>query len=122
MWLLFLLFTKHLIFDFLYQPPYQWQNKGTYGHAGGVVHAGQHAVSSAIILWPFASPVLVLTASLIEFVIHYHMDWFKMWYNAKKGWKCNLHNQFWILTGIDQWAHSLTYLGIAGLVQFGGAR
>jgi hypothetical protein len=53
--LLFLLFTKHLILDFLYQPPYQWKNKGTYGHLGGIVHAGQHALATFSVLLFFTS-------------------------------------------------------------------
>lgn len=113
LWLLFLLFTKHLIFDFLYQPPYQWMNKGTYGHAGGVVHAGQHSLASLAILFGFVAPVTALALSLVEGIVHYHMDWFKMWYNKKKGWGPTTHNEFWVLTGIDQWVHALTYLGIA---------
>lgn len=116
MWLLLLLFTKHLIFDFLYQPPYQWKNKGTYGHLGGIVHAGQHFIATLLILLTFAPPVLSLTLGVVEFVIHYHMDWFKMWYNKQKGWACNTHPEFWYLTGVDQWVHSLTYLLIAALV------
>lgn len=113
-WLLLLLFTKHLIFDFLYQPPYQWQNKGTYGHPGGIAHAGQHLLATAVVLSMWSGFTLsVLSICLGEFIIHYHMDWFKMWYNKKKGWACNTHPEFWYLTGIDQYVHALTYLGIA---------
>lgn len=39
--LLFWLFTKHFIVDFPLQAfPYQYQNKGTYGHPGGLLHSG----------------------------------------------------------------------------------
>ncbi len=113
--LLALLSIKHFVFDFLYQPPYQWQNKGTYGHLGGIVHSGQHVVATFIILLFFA-PALAGWLAVMEFLIHYHMDWFKMWYNAKKGWGATTHNQFWILTGFDQLIHSLTYILIAGIV------
>jgi hypothetical protein len=116
MWLLFLLFTKHLLLDFVYQPPYQWQNKGTYGHLGGIVHSGQHAVATFLILSFFTSYLTAFWVSVLEFIVHYHMDWFKMFYNKKKGWGPTTHNQFWVLTGIDQWVHSLTYLGIAALI------
>jgi hypothetical protein len=112
--LLFLLFTKHLILDFLYQPPYQWKNKGTYGHLGGIVHAGHHALATFSVLL-FFTP-FALHIALAEMVIHYHMDWFKMWYNKKKGWGPTTHVQFWNLTGIDQWVHSLTYLGMAAIL------
>jgi hypothetical protein len=46
------------------------------------------------------------------------MDWFKMWYNKKKGWGPTTHNEFWVLTGIDQWVHALTYLGIASALLY----
>lgn len=114
--LLALLFTKHLIFDFIYQPPYQWQNKGTYGHWGGLIHSGQHMIATLMILPFFTSLHLCALLCVTEMAIHYHMDWFKMWYNAKKGWKCNTHNEFWILTGIDQWVHAMTYVLIVGVV------
>jgi hypothetical protein len=117
-WLLFLLFTKHLIFDFVYQPPYQWQNKGTYGHLGGIVHSGQHAIATLVLLPYFTSIGVALFLATLEFVIHYHMDWFKMWYNKKKGWGPATHNEFWVLTGIDQWVHALTYLGITGALLY----
>jgi hypothetical protein len=67
----------------------------------------------------FAFPVTfkaICAIAVSEFVVHYHMDWFKMWYNKKKGWACNTHPEFWYLTGIDQFVHSITYLGIAALV------
>ncbi len=114
--LLTLLTVKHFVFDFLYQPPYQWQNKGTYGHWGGYVHSGQHAVASLVILFFFTNPLQAVALAMSEFWIHYHMDWFKMWYNKKKGWACNTHNEFWILTGFDQFVHAMTYIMIAALI------
>ncbi len=110
--LLLILFTKHLVFDFLYQPPFQWQNKGTYGHLGGLVHSGQHALASFVVLLFFIDPIGAYLISFFEFIVHYHMDWFKMWYNKRKEWKCNTHNEFWILTGVDQYVHALTYIAM----------
>lgn len=111
--LLFVLFTKHLVLDFFYQPPYQWQNKGTYGHWGGIVHSGQHALATIFILFWFFNVQNALAIGAFEFIVHYHMDWFKMWYNKRKGWGPTTHNEFWVLTGIDQYVHALTYLAIA---------
>lgn len=115
-WLLLALFTKHLIFDFLYQPPYQWMNKGTYGHPGGIIHSGVHALATYFLLLFVLSPLEAAGIALLEFLIHYHMDWFKMWYNKKKGWLCNKHEQFWQFLGIDQYVHALTYIGITAYV------
>lgn len=116
MLLLAILQVKHFLADFLYQPPYQWQNKGTYGHPGGILHSGQHAILTLLILLFFTSPLLALGLAVGEFFIHYHMDWFKMNYNKRKGWGANTHEQFWVLLGIDQLVHAMTYIGIAVLI------
>lgn len=109
--LLVALTVKHFVCDFVYQPPYQWQNKGTYGHWGGIVHSGQHVVVTLILLLLFSvSLPIAVGIALIEFLIHYHMDWFKMNYNKSKGWGATTHNQFWVLLGLDQFVHSMTYI------------
>lgn len=46
--LLLLLQIKHLVIDFLLQGPYQYLNKGTYGHWGGIQHAINHMVGTYI--------------------------------------------------------------------------
>ena len=43
-------------------------------------------------------------------VIHYHVDWLKMNINKKYGWKADQHPEFWVLLGLDQLAHYLTYV------------
>ena len=53
---------------------------------------------------------------LIDMFIHYHIDWAKMNLNAKLGWGPTTHEQFWWLLGLDQFLHSLTYIGIVALV------
>ena len=104
---------KHFFIDFVFQPPWMWQNKGTYGHLGGIVHAGLHGVVTVpILLLAEVNPTLIAILALSEFLAHYHIDWAKMNINAKMGWKSNTHNQFWILTGLDQLLHQLTYLAI----------
>jgi hypothetical protein len=123
--LLALLTLKHLILDFFYQPPYQWANKGTYGHWGGVVHAGQHALATCIILFFFVTNPHILAALVLgEFLIHYHMDWFKMWYGKRMNYKphptmgCTVKQAewFWFMLGIDQFVHAMTYIGIVALI------
>ena len=107
--ILALLFTKHLIVDFPLQTPYQWMNKGTYGHLGGITHAVLHGAGTWLCLVWFA-PAAAIYLSLMDAVIHYHIDWVKMNVNAKYGWKADTHPEFWILLGIDQWLHAMTYL------------
>lgn len=116
MLLMLLLTIKHFICDFVYQPPYMWQNKGTYGHPGGIIHSGFHAVVTLLILLFFAHPLTAVGLAIGEFIVHYHMDWFKMWYNKRKGWGATTHNEFWVFLGVDQLVHYLTYIAICALV------
>ena len=114
--LLSLLFIKHHILDFEYQPPFQWQNKGTYGHIGGIIHSGQHILGTilvllvAVFLLGFNLSLYSALAILIfEFVMHYHMDWFKMWYGKKK--EMNPYQPiFYKWLGRDQLVHNMTYV------------
>ena len=116
--LLTLLAVKHLLADFVFQPPYMWMNKGTYGHPG-LLHSGLHALITAVILIPFTHVGVILVLAAFEFVVHYHMDWFKMWHNARKGYKPDQHEWFWIWLGIDQFVHTMTYIIIFGVVYYG---
>ena len=83
---------------------------------GGILHSGQHMLATFFILLFFIEPISAMLIAGLEFGIHYHMDWFKMKYNKLKGWSANTHNEFWILLGVDQLVHSLTYVFIAYLV------
>ena len=115
LWLLFALFLKHFIIDFPLQFPYQYKNKGTYGHLGGIVHAGNHAVATfAILLFvPGVAIGMAFLIAVVELWFHYHIDWAKMNINTRMGWTPTTHEKFWWLLGFDQFLHALTYLGIA---------
>ena len=114
-WLMLFLFTKHFIIDFLLQAKYQWSNKGTYGHPGGILHAGLHGIGTLIsIMW--YAPNMALQLASIDMLIHYHIDWLKMNLNDWFMWKADTHKEFWILLGIDQYMHALTYIGIIGWI------
>ena len=105
-----LLITKHFVVDFPLQAAYQYTNKGTYGHPGGILHAGLHGIGTFLCLMVF-SPFAVLLG-IFDMVIHYHIDWAKMNINSKMGWGPTTHEQFWWLLGLDQLLHYLTYVGI----------
>lgn len=116
--LLLALVTKHFVFDFPLQTPYQYLNKGTYGHPGGLLHSGLHGFATAVILIllsPRGSLTVMWLLGLLEFVIHYHTDWAKVRINARYGWSCSSSSEFWVLLGVDQYIHSLTYIAIAYL-------
>lgn len=110
-----LLFTKHFIVDFPLQHRYQWSNKGTYGHPGGGLHSLLHGLGTWACLYYFA-PEAAIYLAVIDFTLHYHIDWAKMNLNAKLGWGPNTHEEFWWLLGLDQFLHALTYIGITSLV------
>lgn len=116
-WLLLFLFTKHFIVDFPLQGEYQWRNKGTYLHPGGILHSGLHGIGTFISLYWYA-PDIALWLAIADMHIHYHIDWAKMNLNDMFEWNPS-HKEFWILLGIDQYLHSLTYIGFIALVMLG---
>jgi Protein of unknown function (DUF3307) len=115
--LFFLFAVKHFIIDFPLQREFQWRNKGTYGHPGGIEHAGLHAFGTFFVLYITLLsfwPALVL--GVFDGLVHYHIDWAKMTINSRKGWGPNTHAEFWWLLGLDQFLHSLTYILIIGIL------
>ena len=114
--LLTLLFVKHFVIDFPLQKPYQWQNKGTYGHPGGLLHSGLHAWATYLVLLIFVDWSTAIMLGILDGFIHYHVDWAKMNLNKKLGYGPTTHEGFWTLLGLDQLAHALTYIGIVFFV------
>jgi hypothetical protein len=113
--LLVLLEIKHFLFDFVFQSPYQLENKGVYGHPGGLLHAGLHAGATAVILAVFAfQPALLLAVVAGEFVVHYHLDWGK---EKIRQLAARPDDAFtWRMVGLDQLLHHLTYIAIAAVL------
>jgi hypothetical protein len=57
-------------------------------------------------------PIWALIIAVVDGLIHYHVDWIKMNYGEN-----DMSNpQFWNHLGLDQLAHSLAYVFIAGFV------
>jgi hypothetical protein len=111
--LLLLLQVKHLVIDWILQPPWMWRNKGSYGHYGGVVHAAFNAIGTYACFLVITTNPLVL---LLDFVIHYHIDWAKMNITRLTKWGPTTHPEFWWLTGFDQFLHQVTYIGLLLLI------
>ena len=114
--LLAVLLAKHYVFDFVLQTPYMFLNKGKYGHPGGILHAGLHALGSiaAIVILP-PSFVIALAIVVGEFVIHYHVDWSKEQIERRLK-LTGTDAGHYIVFGFDQLLHQLTYLGIAAIL------
>lgn len=106
-WVLFCVFLKHFLCDFPFQTEYMLENKGTYGHPGGIFHAGIHALGTFAICLLFSLPYGWI--ALVDGILHYHTDWAKAnlttWYGVTPNDKL-----FWNLLGLDQLLHMLTYL------------
>jgi len=109
LWLAFFQ-VKHFAADFLYQPPWMYENKGTYMHAGGLAHSGGHAFLSFCFMAVFISFEGAALIAFCEFLAHYHIDWAKMKLNDRYGWKPTNSANFWRLLGLDQLLHQITYL------------
>ena len=114
--LLLLLQIKHLIIDWFWQPPYEFMNKGTYGHWGGIRHALKHAWGTFVCLIFFhLGAFQIIGIFALDYLLHYHIDWAKMNLNAKFSLTPK-DEKFWWLVGLDQFLHQLTYLLIAGMI------
>lgn len=110
--------VKHLIVDWMWQPPYEFMNKGTYGHWGGIRHALKNAIGTGLCLYlgflGMLSPEKAFALGCLDFVIHYHVDWTKMNLN-RHCHLCPQTEKFWWLLGADQFAHQMTYLVLVAL-------
>lgn len=108
LWLILGLFTKHFIADFVLQTQYQLSNKGNYLHLGGIIHSGIHGIGTFLVFYWYA-PYSAAILAIIDMLIHYHIDWTKVYINKKTEWN-NTNPKFWWLFGLDQYLHTLTYI------------
>lgn len=104
---LVLLNIKHWYVDFVNQSMDEVQNKGIYGRWLGIRHSLKHGVGTWLVMFMMgAGAVMAFWLAVIDFVLHYHIDWAKMnWGNR------DIQNPlFWNHLGLDQMAHHLVYL------------
>lgn len=106
---LVLLFIKHFVVDFIMQTDEQVRSKGIYLDWPGVVHSMQHGVGTFLIFFMFTDVITALLVGIIDFGVHYHVDWSKININKKYNYT-PADKQFWVWLGADQLAHSLTYV------------
>ena len=109
-WSAVLFELKHFVCDFVLQTAYQYRNKGTYGHPGGLLHAGLHTAGSlpAILALQAAGGLAALILAA-EFFVHYHVDWSKEQINKRYALNFN-NNAYWSVFGADQLLHQMTYV------------
>ena len=110
--------VKHFFCDFhpKIQTPVMFMNKGTYGHPGGIAHAFVHVVASLCVLLAYSSVYAgnymfcgIVGLLVFEGAVHYHMDWFKMWWCKRNEYTPD-KGEFWYWLGVDQLVHFFTYV------------
>ena len=105
--LLALLQIKHFFADFAFQTEGHFKYKGVYGHVVGMQHSLLHAVLTSLVFLVLSFPIMVIiVAGLIDFVLHYHIDYVKMKYGTKN----SNSKRYWVEFGLDQLAHQFTYI------------
>lgn len=112
MLLLCLLQIKHLFADFFLQTPKMLSGRNEYLHVGRAQHAGVHALGSvAVFVIMGASVDFIVAICLLEWVVHFHIDYGKAHYSEKK--ELTPQNAvFWRAMGTDQCLHQLTYVAM----------
>lgn len=108
--LLLALQVKHVICDGPLQTLQMVRDKSIYLKPLGVIHALIHCVGSSMILLFAGLPVvLVLQLALLEFVLHYHIDFIKEKIVKNYNWY-HSDGPFWWALIADQTLHHMTYV------------
>lgn len=82
---------------------------------------GLHVGLSGLILLCIGLPAALFAGVLAaEFAVHYHTDWAKDRL-VRRGGLTASQARFWNMTGLDQFVHQLTYLGMVAGVSLGAA-
>lgn len=104
---LFLLFVKHYIVDFVLQTDEMIEGKGIYGNRYGILHSAQHGIGTFLAAFAMITqPLYWFILPVIDFIVHYHVDYIKRKYGCRDISK----KEFWNHLGLDQLAHYVTYL------------
>jgi Protein of unknown function (DUF3307) len=109
---LILLQIKHWYIDFVNQSEEEVQYKGTYLDWRGVKHSLKQGVATMFVFFWFIDPISSFILGLIDFILHYHIDFCKI----RFGNRDIKTPQFWAQLGLDQMAHQLTYIGLIWLL------
>ena len=96
--------------DFFLQTPMMLKNRGVYIHPGRALHCLIHAIGTVISFLLLGVPLAaLLVVTLIEWLVHFHIDWGKGRWSEMKD-HTPIHAGFWRAFGADQMLHQLTYL------------
>ena len=103
------LLIKHFAFDFPFQTQNMLSQKGNYLAGGGIHHAVFHGCGTAFVFMCFGYTEIATTLGVIDALVHYHIDFAKAKTNKWASLQSN-NPMFWNAIGLDQLAHSLTYV------------
>ncbi len=109
-----LLQLKHWIADFVLQTDKMIVEKGVYGSSYGVYHSVIHAVGTFLAFF-WVHPIIAVATAIIDFILHYHIDWAKININKKYNYTPK-DAKFWYWLGADQMLHQYTYIILLGWV------
>ena len=106
--LLFLLLIKHSICDLALQGRFTKKqgDKKNLTDIKGYLHAGDHAIGTFIVALLFAGLLPALGIALLDFVLHFIIDYVKRRYTLKIP---QSDKKYWVIQSIDQIAHYSCY-------------
>jgi Protein of unknown function (DUF3307) len=105
--------AKHFVADGPLQTHAMVLAKSFYGKRDGIIHSAIHALGTMIVFGLFQFPVrTVLVLALVDFFVHYHVDYSKENIVKKAGWTVK-DGPFWWALSADQMLHQFTYLALA---------
>lgn len=109
---------KHCVCDFLWQPPYESRFKHLLRHPGAVLHSTKHGLFTFCLLSPplmagllpglHNSLLMLASLCLMEAILHHAIDYTRARI-SKRGDYDGAGRPYWILFGIDQYLHQMTY-------------
>lgn len=109
--------VKHFLADFVLQTPRMIHEKGIYGASHGIYHSLVHAAGT-LLAFVWLHPIIGLATAFFDFLLHYHIDWFKNKFN--RHYQLTVKDSaFWAGFGADQLAHQLTYILLIWWIFFG---
>jgi len=104
-----LLMIKHAIIDLGMQPFGIGHTKLRYfGGPAHIQHYIPHGVLTMLVMAFYTDIEVSVALGLLDYVLHWHTDFFKTNIREYFGWKSN-QRQFWLLNTADQILHFLGY-------------
>jgi len=101
---------KHFICDGPLQTLAMVKSKSIYGAPLGILHSALHGLGTGLVfLIATFSPIVAIGLAVLDFTIHYHVDFTKENIIKYFGWNTN-NAQFWWALSADQTIHQFTYL------------